>query len=72
MSYDEYEINEYERDHAHPCKSRETCNKCRFTSCLDTDEECDFCAQFDRKKKMCKCQLVQRGEPCPYYVEGDL
>ena len=34
MSYDEYEIDEYERDHAHPCKSRETCAKCRFMRLL--------------------------------------
>lgn len=49
MSYDEYEIDEYERDHAHPCKCRETCSKCRFSSCLDNDEECDFCSNFDRR-----------------------
>ena len=71
MSYDEYEIDEYERDHAYPCKCRETCAKCRFSSCLDNDEECDFCPNFDRKKRRCKCFDIERGGSCPYYVEGD-
>lgn len=71
MNYDEYEIDEYERDHAHPCKCRETCAKCRFSSCLDNDEECDFCPNFDRKKRRCKCFDIERGGSCPYYVEVD-
>ena len=69
MSYEEYEIDEYGVEHAYPVKCRETCARCRYGHCLDDDQEFDFCSNFDRKKRRCKCFNAERGEPCRCYVE---
>lgn len=61
----DYEEYRYQQDH--PPKSIKTCGACIHSECLSSDMECEFCGQFDKSIRMCKCNTVQEGKSCPYY-----
>ena len=40
---------EYQRQLTEHRKCPRTCAKCHFSKCVDDDDECETCANFDRK-----------------------
>lgn len=53
-----------------PCKNGATCSKCCYSHCIDNDDDCDRCKNFDRTHRRCKCNEVEYGKPCEHYEEN--
>ena len=51
-------------------KCEATCSDCRYSHCVDNDEDCDRCQNFDRIRRRCKCNDVEYGKPCGHYEGG--
>lgn len=60
---------EYQRNLTEHRKCPRTCAKCRYSECVDKDEECDTCPNFNNKKRLCRCTEVEAGKDCQYYSE---
>ena len=50
-----------------PVKSTKTCAECAFSMAECDDVECDFCRQFDKAARRCRCTTVQAGERCKFF-----
>lgn len=60
---------EYQRNLTEHRKCPRTCAKCHFSECIDKDEECNTCPNFNSHKRRCKCTEVEPGKACQYYLE---
>ena len=61
------DLAEHEYIMSQPVKSTKTCDECVFSADECDDVECDFCRQFDKSARRCRCITVQAGERCKFY-----
>ena len=61
------DLAEHEYIMSQPVKSTKTCAECAYSKSMCFDVECDFCRQFDKSARRCRCITVQAGERCKFY-----
>ena len=60
-------LAEHEYIMSPPVKSTKACAECAYSTSMCFDVECDFCRQFDKAERRCRCTTVQAGERCKFY-----
>lgn len=70
MSKFEEAVRLIEQNRDTPCKCSKTCYRCRYSRCIDSDEECEICPNFDHRRRRCKCNDIEYGKPCRYFEEA--
>ena len=61
------DLAEHEYIMSQPVKSTKTCAECAYSMYECDNVECDFCRQFDKAARRCRCTTVQAGERCKFY-----
>lgn len=61
------DLAEHDYIMSQPVKSAKTCAKCVYSMSECYDEKCEFCRQYDKTARRCRCTTVQEGERCKFY-----
>lgn len=61
------DLAEHEYIMSKPVKSTKTCAECAFSADECDNVECDFCRQFDKSARRCRCTTVQAGDRCKFF-----
>ena len=61
------DLAEHEYIMSQPVKSTKTCAECAYSTSECDNVECEYCRQFDKSARLCRCITVQAGERCKFY-----
>ena len=61
------DLAEHDYIMSQPVKSTKTCAECAYSVDDCDNVECDFCRQFDKAARRCRCTTVKDGDRCKFF-----